>query len=171
MAKTNDFVQLTKGYCKQNKTFLGNPTGTDYLVCAQTLLPSGGGRWAAAKLWAFSWTREPGWKARPSWSWLPRRPINRRGESQPFRRPIEHKWVRAPYQSRGEAGRARSRRRAAWMRRPRLAPAASRWSQSGRVPAAASLVSFRWVASRGGAGVLSANRRSGAVVRGGLVPT
>ena len=29
--KKKDFVQLTKGYCKQNKTFLGNTAVTDNL--------------------------------------------------------------------------------------------------------------------------------------------
>lgn len=49
MAKTkHDFVQLTKSYCKQNKTFLGNTTVTDYL--GGDLPPGhrplcGGGRW------------------------------------------------------------------------------------------------------------------------------
>lgn len=38
MAKTkHDFVQLTKSYCKQNKTFLDNTTVTDYLGSGRCL--------------------------------------------------------------------------------------------------------------------------------------
>lgn len=41
MAKTkHDFVQLTKSYCKQNKTFLDNTTVTDYLGSGHCLRPN-----------------------------------------------------------------------------------------------------------------------------------
>lgn len=45
MAKKNDFVQLTKSYCKQNKTFLGNTTVTDYLGSEHRLRPDSSAVW------------------------------------------------------------------------------------------------------------------------------
>lgn len=66
MAKTkHDFVQLTKSYCKQNKTFLDNTTVTDYL--------GGNLRLDTNRLTAVRWregedgrqVREPGAERRP----------------------------------------------------------------------------------------------------------
>lgn len=116
----------------------------------------------------FSELTELGAAVEPELELLPRRPIAVRGESKPFCRPIERKWVRAPCQSPEEAGRGsqRSGPRAA----SDAAPAAGAGGVPGEPARAGSYCSqpssILQRRERGGAGIHSTNRESGEVVPG-----
>lgn len=122
MAKTkHDFVQLTKSYCKQNKTFLGNTTVTDYigsdlrLDTDRRVVEGGGGGWKISRRGGGLIESARGFlldqrnqraNSEAEREQAARRPIAGRDESKPSHRPIyECKWGRAPYHSLQGAGR------------------------------------------------------------------
>nr|XP_055195664.1 protein rogdi homolog isoform X2 [Nyctereutes procyonoides] len=131
MAKKNDFVQLTKSYCKQNKTFLGNTTVTDYLGSEHRLRPDSSAARVGAALGLPAGAR----RARPGGDRLPRRPIARDGESRaPAGQSVSASGAGRPIRAgEGRASGHRPRRKAeveaaplaqlrgGWQRRPHAA--------------------------------------------------